>query len=294
MSGETVKLHLTDIRSDYEGFSKLSGLAHQLESCFLAEVDIDMSLVGWFDANMCAPFGATLYRARQAFNAISIVNVRDDIERILCKNGFLRDYGHEPVQNSHGTTVPYKSFQPQDLRYFNHYIKKYLEGKGIPTMTQALRKKFYEGIMEIFSNAAAHSETKMGIYSCGQFFPKKDRLDFSIADLGMGIRENILQRRKIELGAVEAIQWAIRAGNTTRPGPVPGASGLKILTAFITMNGGRIQIVSDGGYWELSRGQEHLRRFEYPFPGTVVNLEFNTADRNSYCLASEMRPEDLL
>ncbi|MCD6326742.1 hypothetical protein J7M28_04205 [bacterium] len=155
-----------------------------MEDCFLDKVDIDMSHVGWFDANMCAPFGAVLHRARQALNAISIVNVRDDVEKILCKNGLLRDYGHILVLDTYGTTVPYKSFQPSDLRYFNHYIKKYLRGKGIPTMTQALRKKFYEGIMEIFTNAATHSETKMGIHACGQFFPKKNSLDFSIADLG--------------------------------------------------------------------------------------------------------------
>ena len=290
-----MKLKVTDIRSSWEGFSQLSRLALELENCFLDEVEIDMSGVGWFDANMCAPFGAILHRTRQSINTVSITisGIQDRVQTILSKNGFLGPYGFPPMTNTYRTTIPYKLFKPTDLRYFNSYIKEYLRGKGIPDMTEALRKEFYEGIMEIFSNAATHSETKMGIHACGQFFPKDERLDFSLADLGIGIRMSILQMGDIDLTAAEAIQWAIAGRNTTRRGATPGGSGLKILREFVNKNNGRIQIVSDRGYWELNRGQEHLRSLEDPFPGTVVNLEFNTADNKSYCLASEIRPEDL-
>ncbi len=51
----------------------------------------------------------------------------------------------------------------------------------------SLRKKFHESIFEIFSNAVLHSQTKFGIYSCGQFYPNRNKLDFSVADLGVGM-----------------------------------------------------------------------------------------------------------
>lgn len=291
-----MKLKITDIRSSWEGFSQLSRLALDLQSCFLDEVEIDMSAVGWFDANMCAPFGAILYRTSLAANDVTITAIQCEVQKILSKNGFLANYGYPLALDTYGTTIPYKRFELGQERHSASYVDMHLSGKGMPQMTRGLRTKLLEAVLEIFSNSFTHSETELGVFSCGQFFPKRDRLDFSIADLGMGIRKNILQKRHVDLSAENAIKWAISERNTTREGPVPGGSGLKILREFISMNRGRMQIVSDKGYMEFGSGfgTPLLRLMDHPFPGTVVNLEFNTADTNSYCLASEVGPEDTL
>lgn len=160
-------------------------------------------------------------------------------------------------------------------------------------MSPGLLKKFRESIYEIFSNAVIHSQTKLGIFSCGQYFHKKHRLDFSVADLGIGIRRNIHERLGLDLSAEEAISWALEGKNTTKAGPIPGGLGLKLLREFIVKNEGRIQIVSDKGYWELSEGTVKTKAFAEPFPGTVVTIEINTADTKSYRLVSELRPEDI-
>jgi hypothetical protein len=160
-------------------------------------------------------------------------------------------------------------------------------------MSAGLLKKFRESIFEIFSNAVLHSGTEHGIFSCGQFFPNKQCLDFSITDLGVGIRERVNQRTGLALSSVEAIKWALSAGNTTKSGPIPGGLGLKILQEFIRLNAGRMQIVSATGYWELAGGQVQTRFFVKPFPGTVVTIEINTADTKSYFLASELRPDSI-
>ena len=52
-------------------------------------------------------------------------------------------------------------------------------------MSAGLIKKFRESVFEIFSNAVLHSRTKLGIFSCGQFFPNRHQLDFSVVDLGV-------------------------------------------------------------------------------------------------------------
>jgi len=160
-------------------------------------------------------------------------------------------------------------------------------------MTPGLRKKFQENIFEIFSNAVIHSQTKMGIYSCGQFFPRRHRLDFSIADLGIGIRGVLKQKAGLDYPAEQAIEWAMTGNNTTKTGSVPGGLGLKLLREFITLNRGRIQIVSDKGYWELKGDQVAFNNFMHPFPGTVVTIEINTADKKSYCLTSEISPDQI-
>ncbi len=288
-----MRIALQDIRSEYEGFSRLILLHAQIKDLFGTQIEIDMARVSWFDANMCAPFGAILYKVSRHLNTVTLSNISSAVEKILSKNFFLSHYGREIAQDTYRTTIEYKRFEPKDDRYFSAYIEKHSVGKGIPQMTPGLLKKFRESIFEIFSNAVIHSETKLGIFSCGQFFPKKHRLDFSIADLGIGIQRNVQKKGRLNLSVEQAIIWAISEKNTTKTGPIPGGIGLKLLREFILKNEGRLQIVSDAGYWELSEGKEGTRSFLEPFPGTVVNIEINTKDTKSYCLASEVRPEDV-
>ncbi len=159
-------------------------------------------------------------------------------------------------------------------------------------MSPGLIRKFRESIFEIFSNAVLHSCTKLGIFSCGQLFPSRNRLDFTVADLGIGIRQNVESHIGFSLSAEQAITWATEGNNTTKHGNVPGGLGLKLLCEFIDQNRGCIQIVSDAGYWRRENEEIHTTLLEYPFPGTVVSVEINTASEYSYRLASELTETD--
>lgn len=281
------------IESNFDGYGKLIALDAQFDDVLFEEIRVDFSKVSWIDANMAAPLGAILYKASMSFNDVLPTGIPKGIEEILSKNGFLATYGWTLRHDTHGTTIPYKRFKPEDERYFGTYIDQGLVGKGIPEMSVALRKKFLESIFEVFSNAVHHSGTMLGIHACGQFFPKKKRLDFSLSDLGIGFSESIRLSRRIELADEQAIEWALSERNTSRSGPVPGGMGLKLLKEFVEKNEGRIQIVSLKGYWELSPSGEHLKSFDKPFPGTIVNLEFKTSDTKSYRLASEIKSDDI-
>lgn len=291
--GATMIVPLRDVHSDYYGFGQLSRLADAIDTVEFEEVQLDMSEVTWFDANMSAPLGALLYGTSRNWNTATLVGLRPRVRDILTKNGFLSAYGGGKAPDTWGTTIRYQRFEPKDDRFFAAYAQSHLKGKGIPRMTGALRKKLLESIFEIFNNAVAHSETKLGIFACGQFYPRKHKLDFSVADLGMGIRENLSRRRKIDLDALAAIKWALTGTNTTKTDAIPGGLGLKLLRDFIELNRGRIQIVSDAGYWEFAAGKAHGRALPHPFPGTVVNVEINTADQNSYRLSTEVDPSDI-
>jgi len=289
---EHIKLQ-GEIRSDYAGFNSLVNFAARLASCEFEHIRVDMSGVRWMDANMCAPFGGILYKLSRQLNTVSLTGLAPGMETILSKNGFLSNYGREKTQDTYGTTIDYKRFEPKDGRYFGSYVETHLQGKGLPHMSAALLKKFRESIFEIFSNSVIHSDTKFGIFSCGQFFPAKHRLDFSIVDLGVGIRENLRQKAGLQFSAIEAINWATEGRNTTKTGPIPGGLGLKLLRDFIGINKGRIQIVSDKGYWEFANGAVATSELAVPFTGTAVNIEINTADEHTYCLASELSPENV-
>ncbi|MEW6247315.1 MAG: ATP-binding protein [Nitrospirota bacterium] len=289
-----MKISLPEIRHNRAGFEELVRLHATLEPCRFTTIEIDLAKADWFDADMCAPLGAVLYCIGYNVNKVQLVNLQPQIERILSKNGFLSHYGRLLARDTYGTTIPYQRFDVKDDRFFASYVEsKFVRRTEMPRMSSGLVKRFRESVFEIFSNAVIHSQTELGIFSCGQFFPMKNRLDFSVADLGIGIRRSVLEHTGLDLPADKAIVWATSERNTTKRGPIPGGLGLKLLAEFITLNGGRIQIVSDAGYWSLEKGHVQTALLSAPFPGTVVNVEINTADRRSYVLSSEVKETDI-
>ena len=161
-------------------------------------------------------------------------------------------------------------------------------------MSEGLTKRFRQSLFEIFQNAAMHSKSESGIFTCGQFFPQMHRLDFTIADAGVGIRENVRQYTgNSKMNSCTAIIWALTEGNTTKTGDQPGGLGLKLLKDFILMNKGKLQIVSRYGYYQFSASGDKCIKLDYDFPGTCVNIEINTQDTSSYCLQSELSSDDI-
>ncbi|MBK6961589.1 MAG: ATP-binding protein [Gammaproteobacteria bacterium] len=289
MSGNPAKVSLGDIRSTQQGFSGLTVLADRLRNYRFDTVEIDFSVCSWFEANMSAPLGVVFAHAVDNLNTIKLVGLQPGVETILSKNSFLAGFGKPKREDTHGTTIPYRRFTATDDRYFAAYLNQHLRGKDLPIMSNALSERFKNSILELFVNAAIHSESKLGVFACGQYFPQQHRLDFCVADAGIGFRRKIYKEIGLKMNSDKAIEWALQEGNTTRKGSVPGGLGLKLINEFIALNKGRIQIVSDRGYWEFSPGGETLTRIGTPFPGTAINIEINTADTSSYRLRSELR-----
>jgi len=174
---------------------------------------------------------------------LELQNIPQPVEDLLCKNGFLSNYGRTSVNDIFSSTIPYKRFEPNEGRYFNYYIENEFGNKNIPGMSDGLRGKFLQSLLEVFQNSVTHSHTKMGIYACGQYFHKNSWSNFTIVDLGRGIRNNLLEEIGKDLPPEQAIHWAME-GNTTKKG-IPGGLGLKLLREFAQLNQGTIQVVSE-------------------------------------------------
>jgi signal transduction histidine kinase len=280
--------YLPTIRSNQNGYNSLAELAKATAKLIADRLELDFSRVSFFDANMAAPLGAVLATIADRFNAVEIVNLPSIVEGILRKNGFLTQFRYLPLDDNYRTTIPYKRLQQSDEGLFEEYLQRHLKGKGIPSMTEGMGKVFKQKIFEVFQNAVIHSASELGIFVCGQFFPQKQKLDLTIADAGIGIRDNV--RRYFnddKIASVPAIRWALQEGHTTKKGKQPGGLGLKFLHDFARLNKGRIHIVSRFGFYEFNAGQESFAKLENDFRGTTVTLEVNTSDTSAYCLASE-------
>lgn len=285
------------LKSDYSGFEQIINLHKQIETMnFEDKLEVDMP--HWFDANMCAPFGAVLSIPNNK-NVKITLNFENHLKvmEILQKNQFLPKFGFDKPSkpDDYDSTIEYIQYNINDDKKFKNYVETHFgnDVHGFPKMSPELLKKFRGSLYEIFGNSAFHSETNH-IFACGQYFHLQNRLDFSIADLGIGFHGNINDKMNLDLSPQEAIIWAMEENQTSKKGgTVPGGLGLKLIKEFIEKNNGKMQIVTYNGYWEFSNGRTTINTFNSIFPGTVVNIEINTADSFYYCLESETDYENI-
>jgi hypothetical protein len=274
---------LSNVKSDYTGYSQISALYEKYEECWFDDVCI--SIDTWFDANLCSPLGGVLDKLHSHLNEVHL-RVEDKTKEVLQKNSFLSYFGEQVIQDTYHTTLPYMKFKKTDERSFSNYITSNLLNRPeLTLMSKALRRKIQESMYEIFVNAQMHSETEY-IYVCGQFYPAKDRIIFSISDTGIGFQENIKRKFNRSISSTQAIKWSLLDGNTTKTN-LPGGIGLALLRVFVNKNNGSLQIASNDGYYQLHQRHEMFRTLPNPYPGTVITVEFNTNDPHSYSLVEE-------
>ncbi len=281
---------LSSIRNTTTSYQQLASLYKQHSDDLFDNVHIEIK--GWFSANMASALGAVLDKLTEGLNSIVFTHIDSGIQQILRKNDFLTYYGYSRAVDNHSTTIRYMKLKPTDGKFFSQYVTTELLNRSeLPKISAALKEKMTEAIYEIFVNAQIHSKTSY-IYTCGQFYPSKNRIEFTITDTGIGFKTKINERFGKNLSAVQAIKWAVQDRNTTKIG-VTGGIGLPILREFIVRNKGLMQIVSDDGFYEYSHLGEKEYTMSAKFPGTVVNLQFCTDDHASYLLASEVNVNNI-
>ncbi len=273
---------LTNINTDYSSYNQFAKLYADLQSVNFNTIKIHLN--NWFSANMSAVLGGILDK-RSFTNQIVIDSDNNKVIDVLRKNTFLENYNYTSLNDINHTTICYLKLKASDSRYFGNYVMNELLSKhDFPNMSEGLKRKIFESIYEIFINAQMHSQTDF-IYTCGQIFPKKNEIEFTIVDTGIGFKKRVMKQFNFLINSIQAIKWALIDGNTTKS-DAPGGIGLAVLTDFIKINKGKFQIVSDDGFYEVDNNV-NSRLLNYSFPGTIVNMKFKIDDLYSYRLESE-------
>jgi hypothetical protein len=281
---------LININNTFESYQKLIDIFYEHKDKEFDTIHIEINR--WFSANMSAALGAIFDKFTEKVNTIVFDNISPKIEQILLKNDFLTYFGYSRIIDNHQTTIRFLKLKPTDGKYFNNYIFDEIIGRNeLPNMSVLVKDKITEAIFEIFVNAQIHSESKF-IYTCGQFYPSDNIIEFTIVDTGIGFKRKINQRFNSTLSAVQAIEWATKDKTTTKIS-VTGGIGLALLKEFIDKNGGMLQIISDDGFYQFDNNNVIRKIFNCSFPGTIVNLQFRTDDKNSYVLSKEFDNNDI-
>lgn len=254
-----------------------------------SDLYIDFNDVHWFSADLCAVIEACVDNFHDR-NRVKIINVPYRIELILRKNSFLTRYGYNVLHDVNQTTIPLIELDAYDFNRLSYIVdEKLFSINALPKMSTQLKYKIIQNIAELFKNAFDHGRCSK-VFMCGQFFPQRGDLKLTICNLGITFKENVSEFFNKDVPAAASIRWAMKEHMTTRPDRT-GGIGLFVLNSFLKMNGGNISVLSHDGFWKAGPvGNqpyvEGVQTVSVSFPGSLIQIEFNTEDNSFYVLSS--------
>ena len=258
----------------------------ELDQC-TDSVMIDLSDASFIDSNFTALLGAYIYYLESKNIKVEITKPQKGVVyTTLCKNNFLPFFnsGFSRMNDLIQTVIEFRQFDIADTAkqqaFFDLLRSGLLKSRGLVNLSDKVLKEVSKNIIELFSNAVSHSQSACGMFCAGQLFPTYHKLDVTIVDMGVGIQHNVASHLKQEVSADEAIRWAMKRLNSTRDDI--GGLGLHLLKELITLTKGKLEIVSNNGYYYIKDGKEGSELLEFTFPGTVVNIEFKIDDKYYY------------
>jgi hypothetical protein len=140
-------------------------------------------------------------------------------------------------------------------------------------------------IREVMRNVFEHSETSEVFY-CAQYWPNSGRVEFAVADFGIGIRKGLGQNPNFRFPRdKDAIEYALLpsvSGKTHLPRRSEtwfnSGYGLYMTNRLARNGGGNFLIASGNTAIQLSQKTKH--NFKTSFPGTVLrfNLKLSEMD----------------
>jgi hypothetical protein len=265
---------------------------------YFEEVRFDFSHCGFLRPNAVAFLGglARLIESRMGRVVFDWSTLRNDaVKTNLCQNGFAEIFGY-PSPGWTGNAIPYREDASLNMNSIMDYLTLNWIGRGWVHVSTRLRDAIAGRMWEIYNNAFEHSGTEIGVFSCGQHFPREEALVLSVIDFGQGIpakirgflRQYASEDEVSKLTGAGCLKWAFQAGNTTKVGE-PGGTGLDLLKEFVRLNQGKLEAYSNEGYAIIDRDGERYLNRNISFEGTVFHITLR-CDENLYQFRDEMTP----
>ena len=265
------------VKREPSGFELMVRLLYSLTIYDGDGAKIDMGWVRWLPGDMCAVLGAVFHRVKQQKQcSVTMVNLPDELKGLMIRNGYLKSPEGIEAVDGRETTIPYQHLDISERKLFLRNIEDMMEHRRMTSIPLSLRAKFGKGFSELFYNAATHSYSSQGVFSCGQFFPNLGELGFTVVDLGIGIHGSVRRYLNRHITEVEAIAWALERRNTTKELD-PGGSGLSFLDNFVASCDGCLTIISGAGCWQKKSKVLEQGMLSYPFPGTIVSVSIKVS-----------------
>jgi len=262
---------LNDRRTDC---TRLFSLYKKVPFLEKQEVIIDFSNCRFLRHNAVAFLGGLARLVQFYGGRVNFVwdTLQEDIRANLTQNGFIGTFDGSQREGS-GNSIPYREYQNEDMGAIAAYLENDWLRPGWVQVSSNSNDEITLNALEIYSNVFEHSESEIGVFTCGQRYPNRSELCLTVSDFGVGIPTKVRQfLNQPQHPANKALQWAFQPGNTTRAGRVSGGTGLDTLKNFVKAKQGEIEIYSNDGYALISSTQEVYKNSFTPFEGTLINI----------------------
>ncbi|MGC9337930.1 MAG: ATP-binding protein, partial [Candidatus Cloacimonadia bacterium] len=190
----------------------------------------------------------------------------DAVMMNLRQNGFAGQFGYDS-KGWEGNSIPYCQHCSMEMDEIMDYLTDKWIGKGWVHVSEELADAIVGTMWEIYNNAFEHSETPIGVFSCGQFFKNKKELILDVIDFGKGIPKTIREyfldcnnTEKVQFyQGKDYLEWAFQEGHTTTTEGVARGLGLDILKEFVQANHGKLEVYSNDSYVLIDKGGESFQ-----------------------------------
>ena len=238
----------------------------------------------FIEANMSALLLAICHKLKETNGlAFEIGDCSGTLLDLFRRNGLISHIENDAVLKSYDyrqSTVSAQLFHLSDAQKFYDYIDHdLLSHPSLDILDADAKDMLRQGFLETFHNIE-HIDSDLPLAACGQCFPTKKHLNFTLSDMGVGFLRKI---RHFTEGVIntpkEAIAWAVKGGNTVREDG-EGGLGLSRLRKYCEQDKRfTFIIITDGHYWKLSDGETSYRSLSYPIVGTTIHLKVKLMEK---------------
>lgn len=271
-----MEIDFYDVRNDFDSYNKIINTYYEILNKDCSKVIFNCKNVCWIDATLVSIIEALLFNLKNNNIIVDFINLKDDVKLILQKNEFLLKYRYEKVSDFNNTTVKYSNFLlHENIKVLEYIQNEVFKPNIVSEINIKIKQQIKKSIFELYNNSSTHSESKFGVFCCGQYFPKKSKFEFMITDTGIGIKNRIRKDLNQNMNGKDAINKIINELKTTKK-DITGGLGLQLLKDFIEKNKGKLTIISNEGFWELDGNKIESKLFEKEFIGTSICLSIKT------------------
>ncbi|HET8886979.1 MAG TPA: ATP-binding protein [Salinimicrobium sp.] len=153
--------------------------------------------------------------------------------------------------------------------YARQYFERFVKNKDLIPLASNMD--------EIFNNIFDHSRSPVTGYIITQYYPKNDKLSFSVCDFGIGIPTSIKEAGLEKESGFEdwkAILKSLEKGFSINSTPRNRGFGLNNILEFTESSNGKLFIISNNGVVEKKAGEMyHAGSNDFNFSGTLIKIE---------------------
>jgi|GEM_PF-687556 len=245
-------------------------------------VCLDFSGVSFIEGNMSALLLVLAHRLRCEYGLRFLCEAGEGegAQTLLERNGLYALLSESPVPvhtDVRQTTVQARLFEVEDDASFFQYVESDLLGHRCMDRLDGKLKEWLSAFffMETFANIKIHANATLPFAVCGQYFPKKGKMYFSVCDIGNGFLDKIRRFTQAQGNPVTepeaAIKWALTGGSTQR---IRGGSALSGIFQQCCKHGHDLYITTDGVIWQYKNGKVQCRQLNAVTEGASLHIVF--------------------